>query len=260
MAQHTERKRLHGGARGFGSGASIEAWWRRAWGSERPGLKLWASWVGANAAGELVGLGVSALVVWTTMSYLASTGQAAGLTEHIVAAIVMVVAGALVEGFAVGTAQWLVLRRVFWLIGRGEWVFATAVGAGIAWMLGVVPSTLMSLGEQGGGMAVPEMGGPLTLLLAALMGAVLGPVLGLPQWLVLRNYVSRAGWWVPAQSAAWALGMPLVFFAAGSIPEGTPLPLVVLFVAVTLALAGAAVGAVHGVALVCLARRRADEV
>jgi hypothetical protein len=83
--------------------------------------------------------------------------------------------------------------------------------------------------------------------------------LGLPQWLVLRNYVSRAGWWVPAQSAAWALGMPLVFFAAGSIPDGTPLPVVVAVVAGTLALAGAVVGAVHGVVLVRLARRRAGD-
>jgi hypothetical protein len=258
MAQHTERERLHRGVRGFAGGASIRAW-RRTWESERPGLKLWASWVGANAAGELIGLGVSARVVWTAMSYLSSTGRDKGLTEQIVAAVVMVAAGALVEGFAVGTAQWLVLRRVFWLVGRGQWVFATAVGAGIAWLLGVIPSTLMSFGEQGGEAAAtaPDMSGPLTLALAALMGIVLGPVLGLPQWLVLRNYVSRAGWWVPAQSAAWALGMPLVFLAAGSIPDGTPLPVVVVLVVGTLALAGAVVGAVHGIALVYLARRRA---
>jgi hypothetical protein len=150
---------------------------------------------------------------------------------------------------------------VFWLLSRGEWVFATALGAGIAWLLGVIPSTLMSLGEQGGaGATPPEMGGPLMLALAALMGIALGPLLGLPQWLVLRNYVSGAGWWVPAQSAAWALGMPLVFLAAGSIPDGTPLPVVVVIVVGTLALAGAVVGAVHGVALVYLARRRVEEL
>jgi hypothetical protein len=141
-------------------------------------------------------------------------------------------------------------------------VAATAVGAGFAWLLGVIPSTLMSLGEQGGEAATaaaPDMSGPPMLGLAALMGIVLGPVLGLPQWVVLRNYVSGAGWWVPAQSAAWALGMPLVFLAAGSIPEGTPLLVIVAIVAGTLALAGAVVGMVHGAALVWLARRRNAE-
>jgi hypothetical protein len=53
--------------------------------------------------------------------------------------------------------------------------------------------------------------------------------------------------------------MPLVFLAAGSIPDGTPLPVIVAIVAGTLGLAGAVVGAVHGVALVWLARRRAEE-
>jgi len=42
------------------------------------------------------------------------------------------------------------------------------------------------------------------------MGAVLGMILGAPQWRVLRRYASGASLWVWANAAAWAVGMPVV--------------------------------------------------
>jgi hypothetical protein len=86
------------------------------------------------------------------------------------------------------------------------------------------------------------------------MGLVLGPVLGVPQWLALRGHVVRAGWWVPANSAAWALGMPVVFAVAGSVPPGLPRAALIAVILGTLFAAGAVVGAVHGAVLVRLTR------
>jgi hypothetical protein len=87
--------------------------------------------------------------------------------------------------------------------------------------------------------------------LAAAMGVVLGPILGVPQWLALRQHARRAIWWIPANAAAWALGMPVVFVGAGSAPPGGLLGLVATAL-LTAMVAGGVVGAVHGLALIWL--------
>ncbi len=86
------------------------------------------------------------------------------------------------------------------------------------------------------------------------MGLVLGPVLGTPQWAVLRRHLPRAGWWIAANAAAWALGMVVVFAGMNLMPEGASLLTVALIAVGATAAAGAAVGAVHGAALVRLMR------
>jgi hypothetical protein len=97
-----------------------------------------------------------------------------------------------------------------------------------------------------------EMSEVAQILLAAGLGLVVGPFLGVPQWWVLRRYVGRAGWWVLANSLAWALGMPVVFFGVGHVEIGVGFLGVGVSVLSTLAIAGAVVGAVHGLFLVWL--------
>jgi uncharacterized protein (DUF1501 family) len=81
-----------------------------------------------------------------------SLGESSGVA---VLALVagMVLAGTLIEGVSVGTAQWLVLRRTLPALGWRAWTLATAAGPSPA----------------------------VVYALAALMGLVLGPVLGMPQ-------------------------------------------------------------------------------
>ena len=210
---------------------------------------LWFRWVLANAIGEVVGLGTAAVVgvglAWTIETTM---GAFAGLAM----AGVMILVGTL-EGIVVGMAQWLVLRHPIQNMSWRVWVLATAIGAFVAWTLGMIPSTLMATNTAAAAAAPPpEMSDVVMYGLAALMGAVLGPILGLPQWLVLRRHVQKAGWWVLANAAAWALGMPVAFVGASSVPPGGfGLGIVVIGI-VTGASAGAVVGAVHGLALVWL--------
>jgi hypothetical protein len=204
---------------------------------------LWSRWVAANAGAEGIGLGVSALVagvvlVWTPWPLPAALAA-------------MLAAGAF-EGLVVGAAQWRLLRRPLPRLTAGAWVGATVAGAVVAWTLGMLPSTLMEMDAGGQG---PPVSDALQLALAAGLGLVLGPVLGVPQWLVLRRYVPGAGWWVGANAAAWAAGMPLVFVVAGSVPAGLPALAVAGLVLATLVAAGAVVGAIHGAVLVRLLRR-----
>jgi hypothetical protein len=214
-----------------------------------PERALWVRWVGANTLGETIGLGFTALVAVA----VAGAGDTGRVSLVVAAAAALVAAGA-VEGVAVGYAQWRVLRDPLAALRARSWVLATVIGAVVAWTLGMVPSTLAAGTGEGG---VPPFSDAVQYLLAALMGLVLGPVLGVPQWRVLRRFVPRAGQWVLANAVAWAAGMPVIFLAAGSVPAGAPLWLLAAAVLGACAAAGAVVGAVHGVWLVWLLRARA---
>jgi hypothetical protein len=207
---------------------------------------IWFQWILANAIGETVGLGgtlvISALLLLNAQKTMGVLPTAA----------LAVLAGTFIEGITVGTAQWLVLRRPMKSIRWRVWVLATAIGAFVAWTLGMIPSTFMFAGADSGGAAPAQISDLVIYALAAAMGFVLGPILGAPQWLVLRHHLPRAGWWVLANALAWMVGMVIVFVGTSFIPpEGISLNVafVLLFF---LFVAGAAVGAIHGLVLAWL--------
>ncbi|MCS7003575.1 MAG: hypothetical protein NZ518_12060, partial [Dehalococcoidia bacterium] len=167
-----------------------------------------------------------------------------------------VATGMLIEGLTVGVAQWAALRCVFPTVSLGRWAVATAIGAGIAWALGMAPSALMALSESSTeAAAAPEISEAMVYVLAAGMGVALGPILGIAQWIVLRQVAWNASIWIPAQSVAWAIGMLVVFFGVSLIGERGVSVVSVTGALAALAVAGAAVGATHGVALLWLAQR-----
>jgi len=136
------------------------------------------------------------------------------------------------------------------------WAVATGAGAFLAWTLGMIPSTVLSLGAgpSSGGGAQAESSQALMYGLAFLMGLVLGPVLGFAQWLALRRYVMGAALWVPANAVAWAFGMVVIFVGIDLAMDGRFGLRAVGILVFTLACAGAVVGAIHGLALVRLLR------
>jgi hypothetical protein len=144
------------------------------------------------------------------------------------AAVVWAVFGSVI-GASLGITQWLVLRRQ---IPRAYmWMLASAVGGAVIGILGFA-------------MGAPT-GGPLG-------GAVIGASLGIPQWLVLRHWVSRAYVWVLASIVGFALGLSAgeaVGFAVGGA-VGWP---------VGGTIHGTVVGAITGGALVWLLRQPVPE-
>ncbi len=213
------------------------------------GPRFWRRWVFANTAGELVGLGAAALAGY---GVVAGFGEPAGAAV-LPFAVVMLAVGTF-EGAVIGVAQWWVLRSALPDLAARRWIAATALGAFTAWLLGMIPSTIVQLigVENGGG--PPELTRGEVTAAAAGLGALLGVVLAVPQWWVLRRVLPRAHWWLPANALAWAAGMPVVFAAAGGMPESASVTVIVLSVLGTIALAGAIVGAVHGAVLVRLLR------
>lgn len=215
-------------------------------------LKLWLWWIVANSAGELLGLGTLAV---TAFSMAQDFAESTSVSAALLFAAVMIVLGAF-EGVVVGVAQGLVLRAALADLQLRAWVLATVIGALVAWALGMIPSVAMHLHGASESPA-PEMSAAFKLAAAALMGGVLGVVLALPQWRVLRGHVLHALWWLPANALAWAAGMPVVFAVAGSVPEHAAVAPVIAVVLATIAIAGAIVGAIHGGVLVWLLRQRA---
>jgi hypothetical protein len=208
---------------------------------------LWLRWVIANALGELFGLGLTfAVGILVVSSFSNETGIWIILLSFLIA-----VASGAIEATIVGLAQHWAMRPWFPAISRRSWWLATLTGALIAYMLGYLPSTLMSLGEQASQAQTPMAEPPqwIVLLLAAGMGAVGGVVLSFAQWLVMRGKVKAAGWWIPANMLAWLFGMPIIFLGIDAAQKGQPLWQAILILAGILFLAGAVVGAIHGAVL-----------
>ena len=210
-------------------------------------------WIGANAVAELVGLGAVGLAGYALFT---AVGEPPGTRETLLIALAFVALGAF-EGGVVGIAQASVLRGTLPAL-RG-WIGASVLGAVAAWALGMLPNVVMNLTPPPvTGPAPPEPPLALLLILAAVLGAAAGPLLAAFQWRSLRRVLPVGAWrWLPANAAAWAVGMPILF-AGMQFAEGlAPPALVVGAMALSLLAAGAAVGAIHGVVLIALIRRNA---
>jgi hypothetical protein len=130
------------------------------------------------------------------------------------------------------------------------------IGALLAYVLGYLPSTLMSMREATASTApVAEPAQWIVLLLAAGMGAAGGAVLSFAQWLAMRGRVRGAGIWMPANMLAWLFGMPVIFWGIDLAFKMSALWQSALLLAGTLFAAGAVVGAIHGLFLIRLAEQ-----
>ncbi len=215
--------------------------------------QLWSRWTLANALSEMVGLGLTFLITGLVFSRL----DGLGTMTSILLSFAFAVASGSIEATFVGLAQWWAMRPWFPSIERFPWWRGTMIGALIAYVLGYLPSTIMSMGEAAASSSAPIVEPPqwVILLLAAGMGAVGGVVLSFAQWLVMRGKVERSGLWIPANMLAWTFGMPVIFWGIDIAFKMPAIWQSVLLMAGTLFIAGAIVGGIHGLFLVRLAEQ-----
>jgi len=180
-----------------------------------------------------------------------------GVASTLVAGALAIALGTLLEGVVVGVAQEFVLRSSLPRLRRGSWIAATAFGAGLAWVLGMIPSTIVALTSSGSA-PEPATEPPMAMkiVLAAGLGLIAGPILGIAQWTVLRAYVGRAGRWLWANALAWVVGMPLVFLGMDVVPWNGHPSVLMLSIYGICATTGLVVGAIHGCVLMQLLNRR----
>ncbi len=213
---------------------------------------LWLRWVGANALGEMFGLGLTFAVGAVILSSLGSQQS----VFVILISFLVAVASGTIEATLVGLIQWWAMHPWFPMISRGRWWLATLIGALVAYVMGYLPPTLMSLGEQTSQAQAPiaEPEQWLVLLLAAGLGVAGGAVLSFAQWLTMRHKVRGASIWIPANMLAWMVGMPLIFWGIDIAQKLGGMFWLILFMVGVLLLTGLVVGAIHGAFLVRLAK------
>jgi hypothetical protein len=184
--------------------------------SSKSNRGLWLAWFLASFLGYTVGMLLGAYMAY-------------GLFDRDTFDAIMGVTLGIVMGAIGGFAQWVVLRER--ITGAGWWVLASALGfAAFFGLSGVVPSN-----------GNPAMTG--------IIGAVaFGLVGGIPQSLILRRKVARAGWWVLANIFGLLVG-EIGFPVSIAISATGNEDLSVLVVGLVF---GAGYGAITGAALVWL--------
>ena len=221
----------------------------------RSGWRLWLVWVLATGIGLMLGAagGVAAM---TTLG--GAVGETLG-DDFFPSGPVSVAALLVVLPGSIGTAQWLVLRRR--LSRAGWWVLATIIGfwLGLLLLFGVGRALAQFWPPMPGfGRDTTSVEALNGIAFAALLGGSLGIPFGVAQWAVLLRQLSKAGWWVPAAAAGWAV--TLAAYAATFIPLDTLLVSDLAGIALLLMIAlvmVAALGAITGAGLVQLFRHTA---
>jgi hypothetical protein len=185
------------------------------------GWGFWLRWVLASFLGFAIGGVLGGFAIFTFDDELWIVGFA--------------VFGAMF-GVAGGIMQWFVLRRH--LAQSGGWVLATAVGYTLA---AITTALIFNL---------PSSNVAVAGLVA--FGTVAGIVCGILQWLVLRQKVAHAGWWVPASTLSLVVGMGIGGPVAITLGQAER---VIESTIVFGILFGVGVGAIPGAALVWLLRQ-----
>lgn len=166
------------------------------------------SWILATTVGEVVG--------FLTPAFVGSIAY----DWHAELFLAVMVAAGLVEGAVLGAAQSVVLAKEFLGFSRTAWTAVTALGAGAAWFLGMLPSTTYPLWRDWPWAVLVPLG--------LFMGLALVSSIGFAQWTVLRRHVARSRTWVPVNTVAWLVGLGLLFAVAMPLwQEGQSTPVVI---------------------------------
>lgn len=115
----------------------------------------------------------------------------------------------IVSGVAIAVFQWSVLYK---RIGKAwRWAIFSSLG----WIAGYILYVVLFPADM-----------------RVLLGPLLGGVVGVVQWLLLRKELDWAGWWIVISIIAWTTGLTLMpgFLTSGALPGAlTGLALVILF-------------------------------
>jgi hypothetical protein len=177
----------------------------------RPSRNLLRVWIVACTVGELLGFGVAGTLAALVFRAIPDPNRP-GLA---VLLVLGAVTAGLAEGALLGACQWWALVRLYPRLPARSWVAATAFAAGLGWLIGSLPSTLISLS----GAPTSSNSEPSTLLLllgSCVGGAVLGAIFGAIQRHVLRAHAEGTWRWILSNAAGWAVALPLSYLAGSS--------------------------------------------
>lgn len=176
--------------------------------------RYWLGWVLVTTLGWIIGYLINSVII-SAFNFSAETVAQGDRPELVLASILSLVS----IGLAVGTLQWLVLRKQ--VAPSTLWVPATTIGFAVGIWLGLA---FMGLGT------------------------------GVAQWWVIRKSFSKGTWWPTISAVGWPLG----YLAGGSVGgalltvTGSQLLAGLIGILVT----GLIIGAVTGAVLLWMLRER----
>jgi hypothetical protein len=155
----------------------------------RPRWFFYPAWVASSA----ISIPIAGAIAWALVSQVekvvGGTIQVGGhtqITEDYLSSYILL----LVLGLLAGFLQYLLLRRH--LPRMGWWIAATTLG--------------LLLGLVGGRLLFGTLHSTLdSMWFGILMTVVTGGSMGLVQWLVLRQRVRHAAWWILANVLGWGV-------------------------------------------------------
>ena len=185
-------------------------------GQKQVGWMFWIWWTGLTIIGGLAG------------NYIADTLSLGTLGRPTDAGILFSMLESGVFALLVSAAQWILLRRLF--SGTAWWLIWGTFGRALGMLIGsitiVIISHLFNL--------------PAGFWATSIYLTLRGAVLGASQWLVLKQWRTRAAWWVLGNAIGWMLGPTLL---ALFIPS-TTISASIINDLIAVAIAGAVTGAV----------------
>lgn len=161
--------------------------------NRKPDLLLYAGWITLNALCIPIAWGITIIVITQIEKVIGGTIQVNGqtrITEDYLASFVLFP----LLGLITGLSQYLLLRR--YLAKVGWWVVATFLGWILPFTIMQLVFTLFPIGEKN-----------FASILRTLIFFLMGGLLGLIQWFVLRKRIQDAGWWILANSLGWGLAI-----------------------------------------------------
>lgn len=163
------------------------------------GRDFWIWWAGITILGGIAG------------NYVADKLGLAMLNWPTDVGVLLSMLGSGVFALFVSTGQWLLLRRLF--TKAGWWVASGTLGRALGMLIGSITLVIISsqLKLQAG------------IWSTSLYLAARGAVLGVSQWLIFKQWRTKAGWWVLGNAVGWALGPTLLDLFIPSIAINAPL-------------------------------------
>ena len=183
--------------------------------NKKPGAEFYTAWVSFSIVSGIAAF-IIYVVIAKTYNAIAGDWIVVDGVPHIAEDYLLQYILLPLFGLLYGYLQYILLRRYF--PHMGWWIPATAVSLSLAFLVMDIGQSLASaLGIE----LYSVWSGAIQLVLV-------GGILGLAQWLILRNHVPNAFWWIPASMVGWGTAgisgnLGLIFFIFPAVATGIAL-------------------------------------
>lgn len=158
--------------------------------NKKPGAEFYTAWVSFSIIS-----GIAAFIIYVV---IAKTYNAIAGDWIVVDGVPHIAEDYLLQyilwplfGLLYGYLQYILLRRYF--PRMGWWILATVVS------LSLTPLVIVMVQKLASTLGID----PYSVWSGVIQLVLVGGLLGVAQWLVLRNHIPNAIWWVPANMIGW---------------------------------------------------------